>query len=441
MQSVPAHAGSATAAVPSHRLSVTVSLALLASIIVSFLAGSSAPTPLYAVYQAAWGFSPLTTTVVFGVYALAVLAALLTVGSLSDYVGRRPVLLASIVAQAVVMLVFASAGGVPQLLVARILQGLSTGAAAGAAGAALIDLHPARGTLANAVAPATGTAIGALGSGLLAQYLPAPTHLIYLLLCVVFVLQALGVLLLAETRTPRPGALAALRPRVALPAATRRPFAVAVPALIAMWSLAGLYGALGPALVRHLVGAGSFVLGGLALFVLAGSGALSVLLLRGAAPRTVLILGAVALVGGVGLTLLALTYSAAGLFFVGTVVAGVGFGASFQGALRTVLPLAAAHERAGVLALLYVVSYLALGVPAVLAGVLVVQGDGLLPTAQAYGLTVMALAALALLGVLRPERSPDVHVAQPPAVPDAPDAHSCPVMGAAGRVGGKVARP
>ena len=63
---------------------------LLASVIVSFLAGSSAPTPLYAVYAAKWGFSPITTTVVFGVYALAVLAALLTVGSLSDHVGRRP---------------------------------------------------------------------------------------------------------------------------------------------------------------------------------------------------------------------------------------------------------------------------------------------------------------------------------------------------------------
>ena len=72
------------------RLPDSVALLLLASIILAFLAGSSAPTPLYSVYQAEWGFSPITTTIVFGVYALAVLAALLTVGALSDYLGDAP---------------------------------------------------------------------------------------------------------------------------------------------------------------------------------------------------------------------------------------------------------------------------------------------------------------------------------------------------------------
>src|ERR1700712_3998116 len=105
------------------RLSRTSAFYLQASIVLFFLAGSSAPTPLYALYQAEWGFSPITTTVVFAVYALAVLAALLVVGSLSDHVGRRPVLLVAIVVQAATMLVFATAHGVPQLMVARILQG------------------------------------------------------------------------------------------------------------------------------------------------------------------------------------------------------------------------------------------------------------------------------------------------------------------------------
>src|SRR5678810_28745 len=131
------------------RLSRHAAFVLQASIIVSFLAGSSAPTPLYAVYQAAWGFSPITVTVVFGIYALAVLAALLTFGALSDHVGRRPVLIAATALQALTMLVFAAAGGVSTLMIARVIQGLSTGAAAGAIGAGLIDLDRARGTVAN----------------------------------------------------------------------------------------------------------------------------------------------------------------------------------------------------------------------------------------------------------------------------------------------------
>lgn len=406
MSSVPASTASAPAPVRHGRLPDALAFVLLASIILVFLAGSSAPTPLYTLYQAAWGFSPITTTIVFGVYALAVLAALLTVGSLSDYVGRRPVLLVAISLQAVVMLLFVTAGGVPQLLVARILQGLSTGAAATAIGAGLLDLHRARGTIANAVGPLAGTATGAIGSGLLAQYLPDPTHLVYLVLFLILALQALGVLLMAETGTARPGALASLRPRFALPPATRRPFVVAVPALVAVWSLAGLYGALGPALVRQLVGANSFVLTGLALFVLAGSGAVTVLLVRAATARTMLVLGAVGLLAGVGITLLAISSTTAAGFFIGTAVAGVGFGAGFQGALRIVLPMAAPRERAGVLSLLYVVSYLALGLPAVIAGFLVVHGGGVLPTAREYGLAVMALAVLALLGVVQPGAGP-----------------------------------
>ena len=111
------------------RISGTPALVLLASLIVSLLAASSAPTPLYAIYQQHWGFSPITTTIVYGVYALTVLASLLTLGRLSDYVGRRPVLLTALAVQVVAMAVFATAGGVGGLLIARVIQGLSTGAA------------------------------------------------------------------------------------------------------------------------------------------------------------------------------------------------------------------------------------------------------------------------------------------------------------------------
>src|SRR4051794_28874513 len=174
-----------------------VAFGLLMSIVVFFIASSAAPTPLYAVYQREWGFSAITTTVVFGVYAVAVLVSLLTLGRLSDHLGRRPVLLAAVLAQALTMLLFASADGVPELLAARVVQGLATGAAAGAVGAAMLDLDRGRGTLANAVSPPLGTAAGAIGSALLVQFLPEPTHLVFLLLFAVFVVQAAG---LAVTR-------------------------------------------------------------------------------------------------------------------------------------------------------------------------------------------------------------------------------------------------
>jgi len=390
------------------RLSKPAAFYLQASLILFFLAGSSAPTPLYSVYQAAWGFTPITITVVFGVYALAVLAALLVVGSLSDYVGRRPVLLSATVVQALTMLLFVTADGVGTLLLARVVQGLATGAAAGAIGAGMLDLDRQKGATANAVAPMLGTATGGLVSGLMAQYLPAPTTLVYLVFGAVFVLQAIGLAFMPESVTRRPGALASLRPQFALPSTLRPVLLLAVPTLVAAWSLVGFYGSLGPTLVRRLAASTSLSLGGLLLFTFAVSGATTVFVSQRRASHVVMRSGTVTLVVGVAVTLLALAQPSLGLFFLGTAIAGSGFGAAFQGVIRTTLPLAAPHERAGVLSVVYVIAYLAMGLPAVLGGVRVVYGGGVFTAAREYGSVVMLLAASALVGGWLQSRAPRV---------------------------------
>ncbi len=384
-----------------HRLSGRPAVFVLASLIVALLASSAAPTPLYAIYQAKWHFTPITTTVVFGVYAMAVLAALLTLGKLSDYVGRRPVLLTAIAVHAGSLVVFATATGVPALLTARVVQGLSTGAALGAIGAAMLDMDRELGTFANAVAPGMGTASGAIASALAVRFLPDPTHLIYLALIGVLALQAAAIAAMRETVTRAPGALASLRPEITLPRALRAPVLTAVPVLFAVWALAGLYGALGPALVHALTGSGNVVLGALSLFTLAASAVVAIIVLRRAAARTVMVFGILTLITGVAVTVMAVSLGSAALFFAGSAIAGAGFGSGFQGGIRLVVPLAAPHQRAGLVSLLYVVSYLGLGVPAVLAGFGVVHGGGLIDTARYYGAAVIALAGLALFGLLK----------------------------------------
>jgi len=126
-----------------------------------------------------------------------------------------------------------------------------------------------------------------------------------------------------------------------------------------------------------------------------------VFLARNAAPVRMMSSGIVALIAGVAVCLLAISLPSAVVFFASLVLAGIGFGATVQGAIRTVLPAAQPHQRAGLLSLIYVVSYLGLGVPAVLAGVLVVYGGGLRTTALQYGTAVIALAAVALVALRR----------------------------------------
>src|SRR5690349_13319663 len=143
-----------TAARPRQTLTLDAKPALWLKgvILASFLAASSVPSPLYALYRTLWGFSPLVLTVVFASYAVAMLGSLLVFGALSDYRGRREVVLGSLVLEIVALVLFWRADSVGWLLAARILQGAATGIATSAIGAGLVDLHRERGALINSVA-------------------------------------------------------------------------------------------------------------------------------------------------------------------------------------------------------------------------------------------------------------------------------------------------
>ncbi|MFE2226114.1 MFS transporter [Streptomyces kronopolitis] len=371
------------------------------------LFASSAPSPLYAVYQAEWKFSPITLTAVFAMYAIALLVALLVVGGFSDHVGRRKVLGAALIVEVVSMLLFISADGVGWLLAARAVQGLATGAATGATSSAVLDLQPPDrprlGPLVNSTAPIAGLALGALSSGLLVQYAPAPNTLVYALLLVAFVLAAIVVPLLPETSPRRPGAAASLVPRMAVPRRIRPLFLTMAPCLVAVWAVGGLYMSLGPSIASRTLHLTGHLAGGLVIFAQTGSGALGSLLRRNRPPRRTMTLGFVAFLVGVGTTLGALALPSPALFFVGIVIAGYGFGTGFLGAFQTIAPLAEPDERAGLVAGMYVVCYLGFSLPAVAAG-LAVQAFGLGPTTTVYSVAVMVLAAVACAGLLAQER-------------------------------------
>lgn len=382
----------------SYVLSARSSLAYLSVVLLTFLAASSAPTPLYHVYQEAWQFSPGMLTMVFGVYALSLLAALLTVGSLSDYIGRRPVLRVALLLNMLSMLAFIYARDVSWLLAARVVQGFATGMATSSLGAALLDNDRNKGPLLNSLAPLLGMALGGLGSGLLVQYAPWPTGLVYAVLLGVLVVQAVLLVWLPESVSAQPGALASLRPRLSVPPQARAAVWRMLPVNTAVWMTGGFFLSLAPSLVRAATGSTSNLIGGALVATLTLSGAGAIYALRTVAAEKVLRLGTVLLAIGIGLILLAANQQALTLFFVGAVIAGAGFGSGFLGSARSVLPLAHAHERAGLMSTFYVLSYLAFCAPAILAGFLV-RSIGLVATSDGYGMLQIALCVVALVGM------------------------------------------
>ena len=141
------------------------------------------------------------------------------------------------------------------------------------------------------------------------------------------------------------------------------------------------------------------MLGGAGLFLLAGTASVTTVVLRSAAPRRVMLIGIAGLILGVAGILAALAARSAAGFLAATIVAGAGFGSGFQGALRTVIQHAGSAERAGVLSVVYLVSYLGMGGPAVAAGYLIVHGHAIMTVAAWYSAFLVALAAATLLAL------------------------------------------
>ena len=384
---------------PRVRRSAGFLLVLVALIV--FMIGASAPSPFYPVLQERIGFSSVTMTLIFAVYALSMLVTLLLTGPLSDHLGRRPVITGGLLILAVSMAAFWHAESVGLLVTARVVQGVGAGILLSSMSAAIVDLEPrsrpGMSATANSVTPLGGLAAGGLIAGLALDHAPGePLTAVFGVLTGLFVLMAIVVWIAPETSPRTPGVLASLRPKVGVPPEARAAFYQAVPALIAGWATSGFYLSLGAPLVAQELGGASHLSQGLVITAINGAGATMCFVARGWTSRQVTLYGTTALASGTALTLVALAAGSLPWFMAAAVFAGTGFGAAFMGILRSVTPLAPPHRRGELFAAVFVASYVAFGIPAVLAGFGVGE-IGLMATAMIYGSVVVFLAALAAI--------------------------------------------
>lgn len=372
-----------------------------AGVIFLLISSSAVPAPLYGLYRSEWRFSTFTLTVIFAIYAIFTLGALLIFGSVSDFVGRRPVIAAGLVTGLVACVVFLTANGLVSLLVGRALQGIAVGITTGAAGALLVDLDVdgERAPFVASTMPGVGLALGALGASVIVEYGPAPTRFIWWILVVVFAMATTLLIWIPETGVVRSGVLSSLRPELRIPSGARQTFLIAVPCFIGVWALSGFYLSLGPSLVSHLFKSGNLVWGGVSIFLLTGLGSIAAFFLRHSNASSVMLRGCLTLLAGTVLTCIAVICDVSAIFLLAAAIAGLGWGPAFLGAFRTVVALAPSDDRAGLIASIFTVTYSAFGVPAVIAGS-VVSIFGLRATAVAYSLGIGGLMVLAVVSLV-----------------------------------------
>jgi MFS family permease len=384
-------------------LSPRLAYAVAASVIGLALFASVTPSPLYGIYSQLWDFSPAVLTLIYGTYAFGVLASLILAGRISDDVGRRPVLLVALGTLLATTFLYMLADSVAWLFVARGLQGIATGLALAAASAALLDLHPRKDPagvgLTNGVVSAGGIGLGMLVSATAVQLLPAPRVVPYVVLFALFAVAFTGALLMPEPVRER-SRLRLTPQKPGVPAVVRRPFLLAALGVLSSWSIGGLFFSLGPQLSAVVFETQNHIVTGLSVVVLAGSGAVAQVVFGRSAPWLGTAAGSVALAGGLLLIVLAAVENSAALLLAGSVIGGAGFGVAFLGSLRSLSVAIPTEHRAQVMSAFYVVAYVSLSLPAVLAGI-VVTPLGLESTFEIFGSVVAGIALILAIEATR----------------------------------------
>jgi MFS family permease len=384
-------------------LSGRMAYALVASVIGLGLFASVTPSPLYHAYAVLWHFSPLMLTLIYATYAFGVLATLLVAGSVSDQVGRRPVLVVALAGLMASAVVYMLASSVAWLFVARGLQGLATGAALSTASAAMLDLHPSRDAagvgITNGVVSTAGIGLGMLVSASLVQLGWQPRVTPYLFLLALYGVALVGALCMPEPVASRQRLT--LRPqRPSVPAAVRHPFVLAALAVLSSWSIGGLFFSLGPELAFHLFRTTNVIVSGIGVVALAGSATVAGMVLGRITPWIGASAGSVILAAGMIVIVLAAAADSSVLFLGGSVLGGVGFGLAFLGGLRGLVAAIPHEHRGAVMSAFYIVAYASLSVPAVLAGV-VVSHLGLQSTFEMFGSIVAGIALIVAFEAFR----------------------------------------
>ena len=373
----------------------------VAAMIAVLFAGSTVLTPLYIVYKQQFGFSQITLTLIYAVYVVGNLAALLMFGGVSDVVGRRPASLAAMLVAIVSALVFLFAGNVVSLDVARILSGLGIGVGAGTGTAWIAELLPgADKSRASVIATSTnflGLGFGALISGLLAEYEPWPLRLIFIVYLAALVVVTILVWRIRET-VAKPGGLGriSLRPRLSVPEEIRARFVAPAVTGFGAMALVGFYAALAPSILAQQLHVTNHAIAGALFFELAIVTAISIVVLMHMKSNKAMLAALALMIPSVLLVVAAQILASMTLMVAATACCGVAAALGYRGGLQVVNEIAPEDRRAEVVSSFFICCFVGNALPVIGIGIVSTYASPITASLAFAGMIVaFALVALA----------------------------------------------
>jgi MFS family permease len=378
------------------------------------MAFSTIPTPLYVLYQQRDAFSSFVVTVVFAVYAVGVIISLLFAGHVSDFVGRRRVLVPALAIEMVAAVLFLVWAALPGLIVARFVSGVGIGMITATATAYLRDLHtlrrPPAGSgrfeVVSTAANIGGLGMGALVSGALAQFAPSPLIVPFAVFAGLLVLAIIGLAFTPETVHP-PMVRPRYRPQhVTFGRGDRASAIMAAAGVFVGFAVLGLFTSLAPGFVGATLHHPGRLLAGAVAFIAFGAAALAQTATGRLGNRTQMLAGILAQAVGVVVLAVAMEDPNLAAFLIGGGLAGAGAGVLFKSALAAYVAAAEPSKRGEAASSLFLFAYLGLIVPVLGIGVATLYVSAQTAMLVFAGALLVILAAVATLALRPSDRSP-----------------------------------
>jgi MFS family permease len=383
------------------RLTRRVAYVLLAAVFAYGMLGTTITTPLYAIYQQKYALTSLLITIIFTVYALGVLLALVFFGRVSDHFGRRPILTTALIIAATSTLLFIFAQSVSVLLLARFISGLGAGLLTGTATAALAELEPTcspqRAARVATAANMGGLGLGPLIAGLFAQLAPDPTQLVFIVY-LVFVFVCIGLVGFLPETVRSPDRKFNAKPRVGVASSTHGVFVQSAVTVFSVFAILGLFSALSASFLRETLKQPNLLVDGIVVFLLFSIATVAQVGMSRLTSRTARVAGIVTLLVALTFIELGLSLPSLSLFLAGTVIGGLGIGLAFMGSLAAINQVAPPNRRGEMVSAFFVAAYVGLTVPVVGVGFLIDATNFVVGTIiLSVALVLLLLATLMVL--------------------------------------------
>ena len=334
------------------------------------LMGATIPTPLYGIYRTEFGLSQISITLIYAAYSVGVVPTLFFFGPLGDAVGRKPLLLLAVIISVIGTAIIGLAPGLGWLIIGRLAQGVGIGAVLGNATAALVELeahgNKQRASQVASMALLGGLGLGPLIAGLMAQYLPYPTLLPYILEIFLLLIVLILILTIKDAKS-QSGTVFHIR-KPTIPQAKWSFISASLASAIVL-AMSGLYFSLAPSYAQNILNTNNIAIGGIISSTMVFTSVLVQYILWDRFPIRLEIFGLLSVIIGLIFILLTSTYHIFALFITGAVISGIGFGTTFMGAVNIINRISPEDKRGDVSSSFYAISYFALGIPIIGLGI------------------------------------------------------------------------